>query len=75
MKTTRFGTAFLGLLALPATACAGDRPAGLFGANSYWTGLVDYWQGVFQQQNGIAMGITVVGLIALFIITRGKWLK
>ena len=41
----------------------------------YWSEFCDYWAGYFQQQNGIVMGISAVGVLALFIITRGKWLK
>ena len=30
---------------------------------------------VFQKQNGVVMGVLGVGVVALFIITRGKWHK
>jgi hypothetical protein len=64
-------------LAVPLTAApvlAG--PAGsvtLLGG--YWTDFIDHWSGVFQRQNGIVMGTLLVGAVALFIITRGKWRK
>ena len=42
---------------------------------SYWEGFIEHWSGVFQRQNGIVMGVVLVGALCLFIITRGKWRK
>ena len=44
-------------------------------AAGYWSGFLDHWRGVFQQQNGVVMGALLVGAVCLFIITRGKWKK
>jgi hypothetical protein len=41
----------------------------------YWTAFYDHWAGVFQQQNGVVMLTLGIGLVCLFIITRGKWKK
>lgn len=74
MKTSLaiFFTCFL-LLASAAPAAASEPGAVLFGG--YWSAFIDHWEGVFQQQSGITVGVIVVGILALFIITRGKWLK
>ncbi|HEV3384156.1 MAG TPA: hypothetical protein VG097_05035, partial [Gemmata sp.] len=63
-------TALLGL-AQPVSAAEPNRA--LFAG--YWSGFVDHWQIYFQQQDGISMVIVLVGIVALFIITRGKWKK
>lgn len=44
-------------------------------AAGYWSGFIEHWTGVFQKQNGIVMGTLIVGVVCLFIITRGKWRK
>jgi len=41
----------------------------------YWSDFLDHWAGVFQKQNGVVMGAILVGVVCLFIITRGKWKK
>jgi hypothetical protein len=75
MKTPSqlFGLAIFLLLAHACPVAASEQSGVVFG--SYWSGFVDHWEKVFQQQNGIAMTIVGVGLLALFIITRGKWQK
>jgi hypothetical protein len=74
MKTTRAVVfACLLLLAGAGPVSAGESSAALLG--SYWSSFVDHWQRMFQQQDGITVGIILVGLLALFIITRGKWVK
>ncbi len=62
------------LLCLAPTAAAAEQSGILFAAG-YWKGFVDHWEKVFQQQSGIGMAIIGVGVVALFIITRGKWHK
>lgn len=62
------------LLCFAPTAAAADQSGILFAAG-YWKGFVDHWEKVFQQQSGIGMAIIGVGVVALFIITRGKWHK
>lgn len=42
---------------------------------SYWDEFFKYWKSLFQKQNGVVMGVLGVGVVALFIITRGKWRK
>lgn len=61
------------ILGLAEPAGAAEQSGVLFGG--YWKGFVDHWEEVFQQQNGISMVIVGVGIVALFIITRGKWQK
>jgi hypothetical protein len=61
------------LFASACPAVAAEPHSAIFGG--YWAGFMEHWTGVFQQQNGIAMTITGLGIVALFIITRGKWHK
>jgi hypothetical protein len=61
------------LLAIAQPVAAVEPHGALFGG--YWSGFVDHWQEVFQKQDGIAMAVLGLGIVALFIITRGKWLK
>jgi len=56
--------------AAPVAASTGGP---LFGG--YWASFLEFWQGVFQKQNGVVMAVLGVGVLALFIITRGKWRK
>jgi hypothetical protein len=67
-----FALVALVLLLLAAPAAAGTGGA-LFG--SYWQSFLEFWQGMFQKQNGVVMAVLGVGAVALFIITRGKWQK
>ena len=54
----------------PAVASAGGP---VFGG--YWTGFWEHWSSYFKQQNGVVMIALGVGVVSLFIITRGKWKK
>jgi TrbC/VIRB2 pilin len=65
--------AVLLLLTLAGPAAAADPGGPVFG--SYWQSFLEYWKGMFQKQSGVVMGVLGVGVIALFIITRGKWRK
>jgi hypothetical protein len=71
LSTLGLALLLVALLASPAMA-AESRPA-LFG--SYWSSFVEYWESAALRQNGIVMLVLGVGVIALFIITRGKWRK
>jgi hypothetical protein len=67
-----FAVALLLTLLLTGPVFAGTGGA-VFGG--YWNSFVEFWQGMFQKQNGVVMAVLGVGAIALFIITRGKWNK
>ena len=58
------------LFAAPAAAAAGTP---VFA--DYTEGFTEYWTKFFKEQNGVVMGVLLVGAVALFIITRGKWAK
>jgi len=75
MKTLSrlFTLSFLLILAFACPVAAAEQSGALFGG--YWAGFAEHWEGVFQRQNGIAMAIVGLGIVALFIITRGKWQK
>jgi hypothetical protein len=59
------------LFAHPAVAA--ESSANVIGG--YWSRFADHWEVALQQQNTIGMLIIGVGIVALFIITRGKWQK
>lgn len=44
-------------------------------ASGYWTSFKKYWSDYVGQQNGIVMTVLVVGVISVFIVTRGRWRK
>ena len=68
-----FVLASIAVLTLAGPVAAAGPDGSLFAG--YWTQFTEYWQGAFQKQNGIVMGVLGVGAVALFIITRGKWRK
>ena len=68
-----FALALLLVAATAAPAAAGSDPGPLFAG--YWGEFVDHWVGKLRQQNGVVMAALGLGAVALFIITRGKWLK
>ncbi len=61
--------------ASPVLAAGGPGPAPAPLLASYWRDFLDHWGGVFKKQNGVVMGAILVGILCLFIITRGKWKK
>ena len=44
-------------------------------AGQYWEGFKRYWLGFVGNVHGVVITAIVVGLVSLFIITRGKWAK
>ncbi len=40
-----------------------------------WHGFVRYWHGFVNRADRVVMVVGLVAAAALFIITRGKWLK
>ena len=69
-----FSLAILLLLLLASPAAASSHDPALFGG--YWESCLEWWQGSFQKQNGVVMGVLALGAVALLIITRsGKWQK
>jgi uncharacterized membrane protein len=45
------------------------------GLGTYWYGFKKFWGEVFGSVGGVVLIALVVGVISLFIITRGKWRK
>ena len=41
----------------------------------YWRNFLEYWHRVLVTENGIVMSVLLVGVVAIFILTRGKWRK
>lgn len=64
--------AFLAALLLIAL-CATPAEAGDFGR--FWSGFKNFWRGVFGSVSGVVGIALITGLVAIFIITRGKWVK
>ena len=79
MTTLRRLAAALALLLVLATAApaAAAEPAARATPvlGGYWTDFLNHWGGALKKQNGVVMVAIVVGLVSLFIITRGKWQK
>jgi hypothetical protein len=67
-------TAALAFLALVffASPAAAATPLSIEG---YWAGFLRFWGGVFGSITGVVGVVIIVGIISIFIITRGKWLK
>ena len=68
------------LAGAPATACGApptSRPTvGLVVADSFsFNGFVRYWRGFANRADRVVLIVALVAVAALFIITRGKWLK
>ena len=61
------------LLALALPVSASDSATPLFGG--YWSSFLEHWGGYFKKQNGVIMAALGLGVVSLFIITRGKWKK
>lgn len=60
-------------LAHASLALAG--PSGTVLASGYWGRFLRYWGGVFGSVGGVVLVALSVGVVSLFIITRGKWKK
>jgi hypothetical protein len=45
------------------------------GLGTYWYGFKKFWGEVFGSVGGVVLIALVVGVISIFIITRGKWRK
>lgn len=72
--TRHFLLALLALVALALPASAADSPSpALIG--DYWGSFVEHWSNYFMKQNGVIMAALGLGVVSLFIITRGKWKK
>ena len=76
---TRKLATYVLVLALAAGTAAPVSAAPLFAAKSsvqkYWDGFKEYWGGAFKNQSAVTMVVIGTGLVALFIITRGRWMK
>lgn len=73
--------ALLSLLAAqPLTARASDQPTPtvakvVVAERISWHGFVRYWRNFANRTDRIVLIVGLVAATALFIITRGKWLK
>ena len=59
---------------LATVGCLLAAPTPLF-ASSYWVGFKKFWTGYIGNTSGVVVTVLIVGAVALFIITRGKWGK
>ena len=62
----------LAVLVTPSPAAASTGGA-VFA--DYWSDFLDHWLGYFSKQQGVVLIALGVGVVSLFIITRGKWKK
>jgi hypothetical protein len=59
-----------------ATSPALSAPVPIPLADSFsWSGFVRYWRSFVKQTDHVVLVVLLVMVSALFIITRGKWLK
>lgn len=68
MKRYSFFTVILLLVFLASPVAASD-----FGR--YWSGFTTFWGNLFGSAGGVVGIALITGVVAIFIITRGKWLK
>jgi hypothetical protein len=59
---------------IAAAGCLLVAPTPAF-AGGYWTGFQKFWSAFLANTQGVVGTAIIVGLISLFIITRGKWSK
>jgi hypothetical protein len=64
--------AFLAALML-VVLCASPAAASDFGR--YWSQFRSFWAGLFGSVSGVVGVALVTGIVGIFIITRGKWVK
>jgi hypothetical protein len=69
MTRLPFIAALLGLVLFAAPAAAAS------GMERFWVGFRGFWSGVFGSVGGVVGVALVTGVVAIIIITRGKWLK
>ena len=50
-------------------------PAAASDVSRYWTGFKTFWGGLFGSVSGVVGLALLTGIVGIFIITRGKWLK
>ena len=50
-------------------------PAAASDFGRFWSGFTSFWGGLFGSVSGVVGIVLVVGVIGVFIITRGKWVK
>jgi hypothetical protein len=44
-------------------------------AGGYWRAFGKFWSDFVSDVDGVVLVALLVGVVSLFIITRGKWLK
>jgi hypothetical protein len=59
---------------LAAAGCLLLLPTPAF-AGAYWSGFSKYWTSFVANADGVVLTALLIGVISLFIITRGKWSK
>lgn len=67
-------------LASSPLVSANSRPAVVsspvvFAESVTWYGFVRYWRGFVNRADRVVLVVGLVAAAALFIITRGKWIK
>jgi hypothetical protein len=65
----------IGLLSPGMLFASADSSLCFASLGSYWRGFIKWWVELFKSQNGVVMIALGVGVVSLFIITRGKWKK
>jgi hypothetical protein len=58
-----------------ASLAVAIAPAPVFAASISWHGFMGYWKGFVHRSDRVVLVVGLVGVAALFIITRGRWMK
>jgi hypothetical protein len=58
---------------LVVALCASPAAASDFGR--FWSGFRSFWAGLFGSVSGVVGIAFLTGIVGIFIITRGKWIK
>jgi hypothetical protein len=59
----------------PARASPPSAPVIVVADTANWYGFVRYWKSFANRADRVVLIVAIVAAAALFIITRGKWLK
>jgi len=63
------------LLAFAIFLLAADQACASSGLERFWVGFKNFWGRLFASLGGIVGIVLLTGVVAIFIITRGKWMK
>jgi hypothetical protein len=63
------------LVALLVVALSAAPAAAASSLQRFWSGFTHFWGEIFGSLGGVVGIVLLCGVVGIFIITRGKWLK